>query len=541
MRRSVTCRIRFGKFIALALCFFLFVSCNKMGRFRDSKGSSTGDAAPSFHLIHTSDVHAAILDGEEKPRALVLYEYVESLRSKGQDVLVVDSGDAFQGRPVFKLLQADLQGPNPISDFFRNAGYSFITLGNHEFDEGMPVLNMHLDALLEANVIPVVTNVDRQNIVQESWQARTRDHGVFTTKSGARILILGFMNDDRNVYMKNHLSGILYPVCADSESSARVESLVADLKKKLGIALVVALSHNGFTPDELIARNCPSLDIIVGGHSHTIQGTPSKQNLGYPFRIRSGGSARRRSTEQYIVHAGSSLEHFGHLRVHMNTDGGIDAERTLGDVYVTDEVANGLSRAEPSRYQESLSRIRALLGGKLGKRITAISQKLPREGCHLSECKLGKFLTKLLYAEIKGKHFPELDAYLLNAGDIREGIRAAALRTGEAESVIPFQNNVVVIEMRCSRLRELISFSRDPTGKGMGSSSYLHVHSAFDLNESVQPACNVALSDFLLEGGDGLRSFFVDARVNVHITQTPSSLFISALRDCREPPCLPLK
>lgn len=41
-----------------------------------------------------------------------------------------------------------------------------------------------------------------------------------------------------------------------------------NLKAK-GVEILIVLSHCGLDIDRIIAANCPDIDIIVGGHSHT--------------------------------------------------------------------------------------------------------------------------------------------------------------------------------------------------------------------------------------------------------------------------------
>lgn len=33
--------------------------------------------------------------------------------------------------------------------------------------------------------------------------------------------------------------------------------------------IIIALGHSGYDVDQKIAKNCPLVDVVVGGHSHT--------------------------------------------------------------------------------------------------------------------------------------------------------------------------------------------------------------------------------------------------------------------------------
>ena len=39
--------------------------------------------------------------------------------------------------------------------------------------------------------------------------------------------------------------------------------------KDRGIKIIIALGHSGYQKDQEIARDCPEVDIVIGGHSHT--------------------------------------------------------------------------------------------------------------------------------------------------------------------------------------------------------------------------------------------------------------------------------
>lgn len=56
------------------------------------------------------------------------------------------------------------------------------------------------------------------------------------------------------------------------------------------VDLLVALTHIGFVQDQLLAQRCPDIDIIFGGHSHTVLPHPVQENKTW---IVQGGSHAR--------------------------------------------------------------------------------------------------------------------------------------------------------------------------------------------------------------------------------------------------------
>lgn len=43
----------------------------------------------------------------------------------------------------------------------------------------------------------------------------------------------------------------------------------AAILKKNGVNIIIALGHSGYIVDQQIARECPEVDVVVGGHSNT--------------------------------------------------------------------------------------------------------------------------------------------------------------------------------------------------------------------------------------------------------------------------------
>lgn len=39
--------------------------------------------------------------------------------------------------------------------------------------------------------------------------------------------------------------------------------------KKDGVNIIIGLGHSGYDVDQKIAQNCPLIDVVVGGHSHS--------------------------------------------------------------------------------------------------------------------------------------------------------------------------------------------------------------------------------------------------------------------------------
>ncbi|HEY0866398.1 MAG TPA: hypothetical protein VGE01_03410, partial [Fimbriimonas sp.] len=66
------------------------------------------------------------------------------------------------------------------------------------------------------------------------------------------------------------------------------EEMVAELQG--GVDVLVALTHIGYQADLKLAQRCPEIDVILGGHSHTVLKTPER--VGDTFVCQGGSHCR---------------------------------------------------------------------------------------------------------------------------------------------------------------------------------------------------------------------------------------------------------
>ena len=98
----------------------------------ETTASSTATDSIEAVIIHTNDVHGRILEekgviGDAKAAAVI-----EEERSKVENTIVVDAGDAFQGLPISNSTKGEDR-----ANIMNQVGYDAMAVGNHEFDFGM--------------------------------------------------------------------------------------------------------------------------------------------------------------------------------------------------------------------------------------------------------------------------------------------------------------------------------------------------------------------------------------------------------------------
>lgn len=229
-------------------------------------GTTTGQKTQRLVILHTNDTHSQIeptdSDASRNPdmggyaRRLGV---INSIRSQEENVLLVDAGDFSQGTPYYNFFsgRVEVKGYNMMQ-------YDALTLGNHEFDNGMDSLS----AILALKNFPVVVSN------YEVSESKIKDFVKpwFIVKKGKlRIGILGLGVNPKGLVMEKNYEGINYrdPV----ETAVEVSDF---LKNKKKCDIIVCLSHLGSDSTSLavndftIARATKNIDVIIGGHSHSM-------------------------------------------------------------------------------------------------------------------------------------------------------------------------------------------------------------------------------------------------------------------------------
>ena len=220
-------------------------------------------------IYFTSDLHGYIYPTDyrgSEEKELGLFKCASRFRKDG-NTLVIDGGDILQGSPLGAFCHDTVGSAARFADMMNRCGYDYITLGNHDFNYGMPYLDSYLDAL---QACCVCENVRRDG-AGVRFPAR-----IHTLENGLRIGIVGIVTDYVNIWEKpEHLAGIAI--------TDPVPAAAAALEKLRGqVDLTVCVYHGGFerdlatgrvlstTHENVAYRICRELDfdILLTGHQH---------------------------------------------------------------------------------------------------------------------------------------------------------------------------------------------------------------------------------------------------------------------------------
>ena len=187
----------------------------------------------------------------------------DQARARGDEVVVLDAGDQFQGT----LISNQFQGRSVV-DVYNALGVTAAAIGNHEFDFGVPALK---DNMKRARYPMLAANIFLKGTRTRPDWARP---SVLLDLGGVRVGIIGLATVETP--LTTNPVNIADLEFADGGPIAAQE---ADALRARGATVVLVTAHAGpFPPDseiQKIAEACKGkVDAIVSGHHHTLLKAP---------------------------------------------------------------------------------------------------------------------------------------------------------------------------------------------------------------------------------------------------------------------------
>jgi 5'-nucleotidase len=222
-------------------------------------------------ILHTNDVHSRLeafpQDGSKNAGlggVAARAELIKQIRKEQEHVLLLDAGDIFQGTPYFNLYKGE-----PEMKAMAMMGYDAATMGNHDFDAGM---ENYATQLLHGKFPVLLCNYDVNNTPLEG---KIIPHKIFQ-KGNLKIGILGVGIELKGLVPDNLYGNTVY------RSPIEHANKNAAILKKEGCDMIICLSHLGDKyfddkiSDEILAKECFDIDLIIGGHTHRFFEEPRK-------------------------------------------------------------------------------------------------------------------------------------------------------------------------------------------------------------------------------------------------------------------------
>jgi 5'-nucleotidase len=217
-------------------------------------------------------------------------------KAQGDKLLVIDAGDFLMGT-FYQTIEAT-QGFQ--LNLMKKMGYEFCTIGNHEFDFGPNVLadiiqnnkrNGEIPQILFANYASSVADDKRFTPLFNDGTILPYS---IVEKNGHKIGLIGLMGTDAQESIDSK-----YGVAIEDPVKA-AKRTVKYLKQDQKVEMVIAISHGGIRKnkkgewgddDVLLAKKVTDIDLIIGGHTHTILRDPLR--VGNVVIVQTGDFGKR--------------------------------------------------------------------------------------------------------------------------------------------------------------------------------------------------------------------------------------------------------
>jgi len=224
-----------------------------------------------FTILHSNDMHGDFLaevqgqEGRLIGGLALLSGYINKVRREEENVLFVISGDMVQG----SLIDSEYKGISTI-EIMNYLAPDVVCLGNHEFDYGLP----HLLFLEKMANFPIVN----ANLYIKQYNKRLMRPYLILNKAGFDIMFTGIITEKvMDSIKQDELIGSFVTL----EEASHEVGKITNAYKNDDIDLTILLTHIGFESDLELARLLRpewGIDIIIGGHSHTVLEEPAREN-----------------------------------------------------------------------------------------------------------------------------------------------------------------------------------------------------------------------------------------------------------------------
>lgn len=395
--------------------------------------------ADNLVILHTNDTHSQ-LDPNDNDLGGILRRkvLVDSVRAEQPNVLLIDCGDMVQGTLYFSIYKGEAE-----REMMNNLGYDIQILGNHEFDNGIEPL-AHEWSLLNADKI--TSNYDLRDTPLDTI------FKPYTIKefAGKRIGFLAINLDPKGMIADFNTGGLKY---LDGIKAAN--SIAWYLKHVERVDEVIALTHVGYdsanppTPsDRDLAQASEDIDIIIGGHSHTTIDPAAAKTPEYYVKNAAGNPV-------LVVQTGSKGLYLGEIT--LDLDSMRPSYRLIPVDSRLDNRIDPEAAALLAKYRKGVD---ALKMEKIGK----MAQEMPH-GSHL----IVNWVADVMLE--KGKELTDrnVDVALVNKGGIRRGLPAGHITKEHILTMLPFDNKLVVMEIKGSDLKAAFDVFAQRNGDGISA------------------------------------------------------------------------
>ena len=370
-------------------------------------------------ILHSNDIHGDFLPGNVDEELLggisMLSGYVLDVKKKDPEAIYCIAGDMLQG----SLIDSEFKGISTI-EIMNMLAPDIVTLGNHEIDYGLA----HLLFLERCAKFPIV---NANLFIKNPYTRLFNSHKIMKV-NGMDVLFIGIITKQilDGIKMDNLLSSLI-----DVAEAAREVGRICNSYRTTDINLTVLLTHIGFEEDkQLAALLNPSwgVDLIIGGHSHTILEKPEVVN------------------DVKIVQAGMGTKQLGHLDIVVDT--GLNTIHSYDWRLVPIDSQNC---PRDTQMEDTIHHFKRHIDEKYDRILCRFQRTLTHPDRY-RETELGNLIADAM------KDSLGVDLFILGSGSLRKKQAGPVLTYGGLKELLPFDDRVYSLQINGAQLRSMLAY-----------------------------------------------------------------------------------
>ncbi|KAK9711180.1 5prime-nucleotidase, C-terminal domain [Popillia japonica] len=397
-------------------------------------------------VIHINDFHARFEEmtpsmGTCKTTANCIggfsrmYTLITQLYRTRPNPISLNAGDNFQGTLWYNMFKWN------VTQFFLNMlPTDAMTLGNHEFDDGLEGIVPFLRSI---NIPVVLSNID------DSLEPSIRNlyrKSIIIEREGKKIGVIGVLTSGTKDVSKTGKLLFL----------DEVESVNSEARRLLdqeGVFTVIVVSHCGFESEIKMAKRVTrGISLIVGGHSNTLlyNGEPpiGVATGKYPTVIESVNNHT-----VLIIQADCFARYVGNLSVEYDASGNVISWEG-NPIYLDQNIPKNESvEIHLDYYRQQINRISNRVLAKTNVLLDHVS-------CLSSECNLGNLIADSMIAYYSNQSdkdsWSKTAVAIINSGAIRSSISKGDITLKDLQNSLPFEDKLVYGELQGKHIKTVM-------------------------------------------------------------------------------------
>ena len=370
-------------------------------------------------LLHSNDLHGDFMSGRVDEELLggisMLSGYVSKVKAESPNTVYCIAGDMLQG----SLIDSAYKGISTI-EIMNLLSPDIVSLGNHEIDYGLA----HLLFLERCAKFPIV---NANLFIKNPYIRLFKPHKIMKI-DGMNVLFIGIVTQEvmHSIHQDNLLGGLI-----DVEDAAREVGRICNAYRTVDIDFTILLTHIGFEEDKRLAALLDpawGVDLIIGGHSHTVLEQPALVN------------------DILIAQAGVGTKQVGRFDIVIDTD--------LNSVHTYKWKLVPIDSSHCPRdlqLEETLARFEQEINEKYDRVLCKFLRPLTHPDRY-RETELGNLASDALRDSLG------VDVMLVGSGAIRKEEAGPVMTRGGLTELMPFDDALYVLKITGAQLRRMLAF-----------------------------------------------------------------------------------